>query len=291
MITVKLKGGLGNQLFQYALGKNLAIRNKTELCLDLSVYYNNFQKHDYTLRGYELGVFKINTKLILPPKIPILPQIIAKRLSNVIHKTSVASSKKVIVEKNFRFDSEVLYSGDNSYLNGYWHSEKYFKEIAPDLRKDLILKEKLSQPAENIKNNIRNSKSISLHIRRGDYLTNSWAQKTYCQLPLSYYQEAVEVIQEKEERMKCFIFSDDPTWVKDNIKLPNDLIFITGNKNYEDLYLMSLCTHNVIANSSFSWWGAWLNENPFKKIIAPKQWFKDDKVETKDLIPEEWKQI
>jgi hypothetical protein len=291
MIFVKLRGGLGNQLFQYALGRNLAIKNNTNLCLDLSVYYNSFERHDYTLRGYELNAFNISANLIFPPKIPILPSVAAKRFSNILHKTKVKISKRIVEEKHFQFDGKVLLSKDSSYINGYWHSEKYFKEIEQNLRKELVLKEQLIKSVDEFAKRITETESISLHIRRGDYLTNTWAQSTYHSLPLSYYQKAVEIIQGNSAPMHCFIFSDDPQWVKENIKLHSKITFVTGNKNYEDLHLMSLCKHNIIANSSFSWWGAWLNQNSSKKIIAPKNWFKDDKIDTEDLIPKSWLSI
>jgi hypothetical protein len=291
MIIVKLKGGLGNQLFQYALGKNLARKNNTDLYLDLSVYFNSIQRHDYTLRGYELSAFNINEALILPPQIPFLPALIAKRASNILHKAKMKASMHIIKERGFQFNDKVLSIKNNSYIIGYWHSEKYFKEIEKELRKDLVLKEKLSNNALEYSRQIRDTESISLHIRRGDYLTNTWAKETYHSLPIPYYQQAVEVIQGTGVPINCFVFSDDPSWVKENLKLNNKLTFVTGNKNYEDLHLMSLCKHNVIANSSFSWWGAWLNQNQSKTVIAPKNWFIDEKIDTRDLIPEGWKRI
>lgn len=255
MIIVKLKGGLGNQMFQYAYGRQLSLRYKTVLKLDRSLLTTSlYQKlFGITPRKYEFGTFKIK------------PQFAKFRETLVIPK-------------------------GNYYLDGYWQDEKYFKKIRPVLLKEFsLLKE--SRAFLKLKKIIRSTNSVSIHLRRGDYVRRAVTRKYHGVLDFDYYQKAIRALTRKVKSPHFFVFSDDIKWVKDNFKINYPAIYIERSyklSNPEEMILMSLCQHNIIANSSFSWWAAWLNQNPRKIIISPKNWFKNKSVEKKRLIPTEW---
>lgn len=286
MIIVKLNGGLGNQLFQYALGRHLAELHQTKLVLDNSFFQSNKE------RTYELSNFNIK-ELFVPRselrKVPVITNKAKQRLLNGFRK--VFSPYRLIVEKQFNYDPQILISPDNSCLEGCWQTEKYFKAITPIIYQEFTIKNKLKDFTIELANQISQTLSISLHIRRGDYVTNSVTNQYHGVCSLEYYRQAVNLITEKHCNPHFYIFSDDPDWVAENIRLEYPTVYVTHNgieRAYEDLYLMSLCKHNIVANSSFSWWGAWLNQNIDKMVIAPQKWFNDTSIDTSDLTPREW---
>ena len=270
MIIVKLIGGLGNQMFQYALGRHLAYKHKTSLQLDISEFEN------YKLHKYSLKFFNIHGDD-------------SEKFKKGFKKKIIAffNSKK---EPHFHFSPKILNSPDNVYLDGYWQSEKYFKDIEPIVRQEFTLKDKFNAMDDKALTAIGTSESVSLHIRRADYVTREKTNQVHGVCSLEYYHEAIAKIVATVKNPYFFIFSDDMPWAKDNLQLNFPVSYIDHgpDKNYEDLILMSRCKHNIIANSSFSWWGAWLNTNPFKIVIAPKKWFNDQSKNTKDLIPDGW---
>ncbi|MDW8801297.1 alpha-1,2-fucosyltransferase [Clostridium sp. A1-XYC3] len=269
MIIVPVGGGLGNQFFQYALGRRLAIVNKADVKFQIPVYKQNYY------RNYCLKYF--NT------------------IENIADEKEIEEMKKrcYISEKYFHFNKEILNLQGDAYLQGYWQSEKYFKDIEEVIRQELTLKNKSSLPNVEMATKIQNCNSISLHIRRGDYLwvPNSIIKELYS---LEYYHNAANIVASSIDEPQFFIFSDDMEWVKQNLKLKYKMTFVDINdndKNYEDLNLMSLCKHHIIANSTFSWWGAWLGKNNSKIVIAPRNWFNNKDMNTSDLIPESWIRI
>lgn len=287
MIVTELNGGLGNQMFQYAAARRLAHLHETQLKLDV------FQFPTYKLRVYELGHFNVNMNFVDYDDIGAFKEncCIKKfflKLKNLFRSDKILEVK----EKYFHFDESILYLSDNVYLRGYWQSEKCFKDIESIIRSDFSLREKLTNASEEIANLIRRSKvSVAIHIRRGDYVSNSTTNSMHGTCSLSYYQECVKELAEKFSDLQLFIFSDDPVWVQENLHYKYPTVFVSHNgseRAYEDMHLMSLCDHNIIANSSFSWWGAWLNNNPDKIVFAPKKWFRKDEINTKDLIPDNW---
>ncbi|MFH1461878.1 MAG: alpha-1,2-fucosyltransferase [bacterium] len=285
MIITKLQGGLGNQMFQYAIGRFLAQKNKTELKLDLSFYCN---KQNEPQRIYSLENFNIKENIATQKEIEDFEKYKNKSgWKHFFYKSFFTNDSIYVKEKQFNFDPKVLKTYDNSYLDGYWQNEKYFKSIENIIRENFTLKNKLPDNLQNILTKIKNPNSISLHIRRGDYVN----KENYNVLPIEYYNEAIKIITEKNSDIHLFIFSDDIVWAKNNLNTEFPITFIYGNKDYQDLILMSLCKHNIIANSSFSWWGAWLNSNPNKIVIAPKKWFNKTEINTEDLIPKSWIKI
>lgn len=288
MIVVKLMGGLGNQLFQYALGRHLSILNDCELILDTSSlkYKGNKPNPNFTDREYQLSNFNINAR--------VADEKLLKKLSNRPTGLNRLFQKKYtkVFEKGNQFQSEILSLKKKSIIEGYWQSEKYFWNIKDVLIKDLTLKNTSSYENIEVAKKISESNAVSLHVRRGDYISNSLFSEVIGACSLDYYKNAINKIITEIENPTFFVFSDDIAWVKDNFGFITYKIIYVENNNelncYEDIRLMSLCKHNIIANSSFSWWGAWLNSNKEKIVVAPQKWFNDSRITNPDLIPENW---
>ena len=297
MVIVRLTGGLGNQMFQYAVGRKVAHVHGVELNLDI------FGFESYTLRKYVLGAFNIQEKFATSEEVKALTvrkrgffkPLIAKAMGR-----KLVSASSYIREKQFHFDPEIQNLPDNVYLDGYWQSEKYFMGIEDTIRKEFIVK--TDQKGKNFKlaELIESCDSVSLHIRRGDHVSDPETQKRYGTCNLDYYHRCIEFLTRFVKKPHFFIFSDDPVWARDNLNLAYTTTFVDHNsedKNYEDLRLMSQCKHNIIANSSFSWWGAWLNNNPNKLVYAPKRWLADTTAAgdynafINNLIPLPWTRV
>jgi hypothetical protein len=289
LIRMVLKGGLGNQLFQYALGRHLSLINNTKLLLDISSFKND------PLRSYRLGSFNLPHDVLISDDLNYLKnKVLNKIFKNCFSRLSFLRNENYILEKSFKFRPEILNCHHNSQLDGYWQSQKYFQEIASIIKTDLTLKNLVSPHLNHLVKQILCSKSVSLHIRRGDYATNPVTAAYHGMCPIEWYDQALQKILELEGDVSIFVFSDDIEWAKNNLIVPVNTTFIepsASGKEAEDLYLMSLCKHNIIANSSFSWWAAWLNPNIEKIIIAPAKWFSGANHDTKDLIPSDWIQL
>lgn len=290
MIITKLIGGLGNQMFQYAAGRRAAYVNNTSLKLDITGYENQL---DITPRKYMLHIFNIQENFASESEINKLKK--NSFIWKVFRKISpVFQNYSYIKEKHNYFNPNILNISDNSYLEGYWGSEKYFSDIEDIIRKDFTPKNKPDKATIELIQRIKNCNSVSVHVRRSDYVMDKKTHDFHGVCGLGYYKKSILLITKKVTNPSFFIFSDDPNWCKVNLRLQSPTIYVThnlGNKDYEDMRLMSTCKHNIIANSSFSWWGAWLNKNKDKIVIAPKKWFKDKLTDTKDLIPKSWMKI
>lgn len=267
MVVVRIIGGLGNQMFQYAYAKS--IENKgLEVRLDLSGF-NKYKLHG----GYQLGEYNINIQQAKPILLLFLK----------------LNPFKTLKEKNLLFDEKLLFLKGNEYIKGYFQTEKYFSEIRSVLLKQFILNKEISNSTKNYKQNIlQTGKSCSIHVRRGDYVSNIKANNIHGTCSLEYYNKAIKRINKEYNNITFYIFSDDIAWTKENLRIKNSFYIDHKCLPHEDIYLMSMCSHNIIANSSFSWWGAWLNRNDYKFVIAPKNWFKTTKHE---IIPENWFKI
>lgn len=274
-------GGLGNQMFQYVLGRHLAIKNKAKLRLDVREL-----KQD-RLRNYELDVFNIPSN-ILSNSAAVLGGIfsILRRLGlpNIFIKYTK--------ENNHYFDKSVLEKKGNIYLEGWWQCEEYFKDIKDVIKKDFRIKIEPDKQNKLMLKKIRDTNSICLHIRRGDYVENPKTRQYHGTCSLDYYNNSIKMISRKVNNPVFFVFSDDFQWARKNLKIDQPTIFVDINgpeKGYADLALMSNCKHFIIANSSFSWWGAWLSSNPDKIICAPHKWF--NQVDEGDIVPKNWIRI
>lgn len=294
MIIIKLMGGLGNQMFQYALGRHLTIKNNFVLKLDKSFFEEPPINNVTTQRYYSLNNLNIKEIFATAHEIEKLKKNknnLSAKFSRKMNSLLPYYIKSYVSEEQFNFNDNILRVKDNTYIEGYWQSEKYFCKIKSTLLDEFQLNKPISKNAEIIKNRIQQVESVSIHIRRGDYITNRSASEFLGTCGIAYYQKAIEIIAEKVSSPCFFIFSDDVTWARDNIKIKHDNFVVEGHLDYEDMFLMSLCKHNIIANSSFSWWGAWLNKNINKIVIAPQKWFNDSSINTNDLIPDNWIRI
>lgn len=286
MIIVKIVGGLGNQMFQYAYAKELEQKGY-DVKIDISAF-DTYKLHG----GYQLDKYNIDLKVSTYKENKKYYS--NSLLSKVLRKIGIETSN-AIREKSLLFDNTFLNIEDNNYVEGYFQSEKYFKDIRNILLEEFAIKQELFIYTKEIKQNIEESKnSCSIHIRRGDFI-NAKNASIHGACNLEYYQKAVEHIQTHVEDIHYFIFSDDIRWVKENLKLENAVYIESEEKRipHEDIYLMSLCKHNIIANSSFSWWGAWLNHNNDKIVIAPKRWFASDEFEkqSSDIVCDGWVRV
>jgi Glycosyl transferase family 11 len=286
MIIVNLKGGLGNQMFQYALGRNLAIKNDTTLKLDISSL-SQAKEIGNIYRPFALDSFNIKNELATTTEIKTLGY-----PYGVFSKYIKLIKQKIFRQFNVVFAKKILDLKDNQYLEGFWQSPKYFESIREVLLNDFTLSQELSFTALAVQAQIISTTSVSVHIRRGDYVENKSVKNEFGICSISYYQKAIEHIYASVTNPTFFVFSDDIPWVKENIPLPVSAIYIQDPNisTVEELVLMSQCQHNIIANSSFSWWAAWLNQNPEKIVIAPTPWF-DTIAYDKDLIPASWIQL
>jgi len=291
MIIVALKGGLGNQMFQYAFGKALSFALKTDLKFDTSSFKSN------PLRNYSLNCFNLSAKKASVKELQKLKPTRSRIFSYFEHKISnrVLPLYKCsyINEKQLVSYEDLLKIENDCYLDGYWQSEEYFKDIRETLLKDFDFKYPVNECNKNVLKKIRDSNSVSLHIRRGDYVTNPKTNAKHGVLNLDYYHKAMKIMVREISNPVFFIFSDDISWAKKHLEGNYEINFIDNNldKDYEDLRLMSNCKNHIIANSTFSWWGAWLSKNLNKIVIAPEQWF--SKRERKgrefyDIVSKEW---
>ncbi len=286
MIVVKLMGGLGNQLFQYAAGRCLSYLHKTELKLDLS-FLNAPANDAYTKREFALNVYKAPMPIASEAEVAKFTRPKGAVMSTLQRKLPILFSSVTVNESGNSFHKEFFSYPANVYLNGFWQSEKYFLQIREVLLSELQLKDPLSEGNKALASEISGSNAVSLHIRRGDYVSNKNALEFHGICSLSYYQNAIEYVKHHKGEIKLFVFSDDLKWAQENFTQSN-VVFVSGNPAHVDLYLMSLCKHNIIANSSFSWWGAWLNANKEKMVVAPKNWFAKPEMNSPDIYPPGW---
>jgi len=293
MITTNLKGGLGNQMFQYATGLSLSIRNKTDMRLDTSGYLDARVINSDTPRTFDLDKFEISKD------IATLNQVKASKYPlGFVSKIKRGINNKVLNKHYPDFHPDLLENPSQEiYLDGFFQSEKNFPNIRPTLLKEFQLKQEfITDQVKDFQRQITGlnseNNSISIHIRRGDYEKNEVANKHHGLCSLSYYRDAIDLIAETTEHPHFFIFTDDIEWAKENLKISFNNTFISGYglSPQQELYLMSKCSNNIIANSSFSWWGAWLNQNPNKIIIVPEKWTVKN-TEHPNIIPEGWIKI
>jgi hypothetical protein len=297
LIIVKLMGGLGNQMFQYAAARRLAWRHETELRLDLSFLESDQRVN--TPREFVLDKLRINAERASRHELGTIARLGGNLLEKMVTRfcrmiRPNACHSAVYREKFFHFDPSVMELPDNSYIEGYWQSERYFSDIKDILLTEFSIKSPLTGKNLEYVRLVQAENSVSIHVRRGDYVLCPTVHAYHGTCSLQYYHDAVQVIASRVRDPHFFVFSDDPCWVKDNLKVfPHPMTVVEHNgadKGYEDLRIriMSQCRHNIIANSSLSWWGAWLSTVSEKIIIAPRQWFNDPSINTADLIPSSW---
>jgi hypothetical protein len=289
VITVRLMGGLGNQMFQFATGRHLALRRGVPLRLDTSWFGN--QAAGDTERSYALEPFVADLHAIKQPVERPQPRT-RWELARERVAERLGQRPNVMRQRGNGFDPSILDAPDGSHLIGYWQSAKYFEDVADVIRADFRLRVPLGDEAQSIAGELqRASDSVSLHVRRGDYVHNPRAREYHGIQGSDYYARGVDAIERHVGRsLQLFVFSDDPDWCERELKLGHSTTVVRGTRDYEDLILMSCCDHHVIANSSFSWWGAWLNDRPDATVVAPVRWARGSR-DFEDVYLPSWRRL
>ena len=314
MIIIRLMGGLGNQLFQYAFGKQISSLNNVELKLDTTTGF----KGDYYGRSYCLDQFSINAKFATQEEIckflgpsrstgNIYKNRIMLKLKRIITNDKLISlyqsarniyskRSKIVYETKAEYDPQIVENKyKEAYFKGYWQSEKYFAGVSDPLRKDYRIIRETPENAKAAQEEILKSNSCGIHLRRYQNVPfkglDKAAIKIYEELGMDYYSRALEIMRSKLGNIQLFVFSDDINWAKEKIGPWQKTSFVQTGVDILDFRLFSLCKHQVIANSTYSWWAAWLNSNKNKVVIAPSRWFRHRYVDHGSLYPSSWNVI
>jgi len=296
MLIARITGGIGNQLFQYAFARSLSIRLNQKFKLDLS-WYRNYHKFEEesnpnaaTKRTYLLNKFNVKENLLNPLYFSISHRLNNNSILNKFKKYPLLNNFTYSTITESELDISKIQTLKNVYLSGFWQKNDLFEEYSDLIREEFVLNNKLSVENDNFLNKIVQSNSVAIHIRRGDLLSRPVAVADQPYSTNKYYFDSIDIIKEKLKNPELFVFSDDINWVNNNFKFDLPTIFIDNDgPDYEHFNLMCNCKHHVIANSTFSWWAAWLNNYQDKIIISPKWWYRDPvKNESIIRIPQDW---
>ncbi|MEX2150245.1 MAG: alpha-1,2-fucosyltransferase [Steroidobacteraceae bacterium] len=286
MITVNLIGGLGNQMFQYAFGKALARRMGCELTFDVADF-SWYAMHE-GLQIDQLGA------LVDRASDGALRRLLGWRHQTWARRLRLYKrlpSRHTVVEPFFQYCSACAQSPDGSYLVGYWHSYRYFSDCARDVRTDFGSGDVDLSAFGSLLEQITTSESVAIHVRRGDYVSTTRGKRVLGPCSAEYYASAIALMRSIVPNAKFFVFSDEPESVASEklIVEPHILVNVRPRPPaFAELRLMTKCKHFIIANSSFSWWAAWLASYPTKVVMAPQHWFRDASLDVSDLFPADW---
>lgn len=300
MIIVRLKGGMGNQLFQYALGRALAIKYNTPLRFNIEAYedtsprpFRSLYAGTFTQRTYDLDLFNVAGEIAKKRDIPFLHRMYGKGwfflILDAVRRRVLWYVFKQKAQELFysEYNASYLSLGSNVYLDGFYQSPKYFAHIADTIRQDLAFKTMPPANITAIAQTMQQQNSVCIHIRRTDFIGNSG----YEYVNEEYYKKALEYIAAQTTIDAIYVFSDDVAWCKENIAYSYPTVILdndtAGERNEWHFYLMRSCKHFIIPNSSFSWWAAWLPDHKDKIVVAPNYWFTGTNIH--DVIPPEWK--
>jgi hypothetical protein len=291
VVVARLIGGLGNQMFQYAAGRALALRCGATLRLDLSGFAT------YPKRRYELGDFPICATAASEADLArfgLRPEAQfgwRRRVRGLLPFKAKPWASPTYRERHFHFDARVVDLRAPIYLDGFWQTERYFSDFADTLRLEFCPAAPLESENAAVAAQIDATSAVSLHVRRGDYVDEADINRFHGVCSLGYFRAAVQYFHERVGSIHLFVFSDDQGWSRRNLLLGLPTTFVdanSSNRGFRDMQLMARCSHHIIANSSFSWWGAWLNPSPAKIVVAPRRWFGASTNDTRDLLPEAW---
>ncbi len=283
MIIAKVFGGLGNQMFQYAAGKALAAQHGVELRLDM----RDFDRYD--LHGSSLTKLQVKAPTAQAEELSHHPA--WKR--HLLSRLPAGLSRTYFKERTFGYHPAWQQLGPNTYLDGYFQSERFFLAVAKELRQEFVPATRSVRIENGCADRLRKQESVALHVRRGDYVTNPRTLAVHGVCGVDYYRRAIQMIRERVASPRFHLFSNDMLWARANLGLPDDTVCVDWNADAPewDLHLMSRCRHHVIANSSFSWWGAWLANHENQVVICPDPWFNDPNLSADDLICAHWTRL
>jgi hypothetical protein len=291
LVIARLIGGLGNQMFQYAAGRALALRCGADLKLDLSGFAT------YNRRRYELNTLPICAAAATTVELaefgvererrPGLVDRIRRKLGIRL----ASRERSVYREPHFHFDPAMPTLRAPVYIDGYWQSERYFLDCADTVRRELTATAPFDRDNAAMATQIDAVNAVSLHVRRGDYVSDPKTNNYHGTCSPEYYHSALEYLLARTQRPHLFVFADDREWAQRNLHFPVATTFVVANsadRGHLDMALMSRCRHHILANSSFSWWGAWLNPSREKIVVGPRRWFDTGPADTFDLVPPAW---
>ena len=289
MVIVKLMGGLGNQMFQYAAGRALALKNNCQLKLDLSFLQDHENKpKDYVFRDYDLDIFNLPVSIASIEEVKRFTKRSLNRNVNRVLNKILGPKSSYFKQPHFHFVESFFTRTPPLYLDGYWQSEKFFTPFESAIRQDFSFRDPIPESSALLAHAILHSNAVCVNVRRGDFVVN----KMHGTVGIDYYKNADQLIRSKITGPSFYVFSDDVEWCSQNLQFYSPVKFIShshaGRKFGTYLQLMSLCKHFIIPNSTFGWWAAWLNTNPDKIVFAPKKWFGAGDQDTKDIIPGDW---
>jgi hypothetical protein len=294
MIVVRLMGGLGNQMFQYALGRRLALERGVPLRVDLGWFAEVHERGVDTVREYMLEGWRVAAQAASAEDLARFDTaaLSAGRVGRLLRRILPAwQSAAVIYERGPAFDPRALRTKASAYLHGFWQSERYFDSIAPALRAEFVLAEPACAYIAELVEYAADPSTVSLHVRRGDYAHNPATHAFHGLCSPEYYAAAAALVAAKVPSPRFLVFSDEPDWAREHLRLgwPARVVeHAPGSSPHQEMWLMSRCAHHVIANSSFSWWGAWLRPAPGKTVVAPRRWFRDPSLDSPDRLPGTW---
>lgn len=283
MIVTCIHGGLGNQMFQYAAGRRASFSCGVPLGIDLTAM-DRYRKRSYGLDQFVLSADAQPVDGVAFSK--------GKGVTRLWRK--LRKQYRDRKESGLTFDPEILSLRPPARLVGYWQSEKYFSDVSDIIRADFQLARPMTDRRLQILHEIKSCESISVHVRRGDYVSVPRNAEIFGACSPDWYERAVSVACEGVGRPVFFVFSDDLRWAAQNLVFPGRVVWVepsADGRDAEDLHLMSACGSHVIANSSFSWWGAWLDHRSGSRVVAPAKWFQTNELDARDLVPDRWIRI
>jgi hypothetical protein len=296
MILIRLMGGMGNQMFQYAAARRASLAHGVALKIDTSLLEppKNTKEFVGTYRPYELYRFAIQSDVASRKEIALYNNLGPTKLSRAWRRTcSRLKGREVFVEKGNSFKPQILKLGADACLVGRFQSERYFSDIAAVIRDEFKILSKPSQASQLWIERCKTPRAVAVHVRRGDYVSNPCYSELVGELPLCYYEQAAGRLNGLcGSGVDFFVFSDDIDWCRSNLSCFQNASFVdlreTEDPPIEEFRTMSACTHFIISNSSFAWWAAWLGKQSGNVVIAPRRWGKSEEVCSEDRIPADW---
>ena len=293
-----MMGGLGNQMFQYAFGIALSAKNKSNVCFDLSFYDDQVERHDFTPRKLALDVFRLKLPKVSDSELSKFKKLV-KPIKFADKCYSVLYGKKYYLESSPHFDVNIDKISNNTYCEGYFQDERYFQNVSEEIRSAFTFANnsfERDSEIQRLANEITSSNSVCIHIRRGDYITNPINTEIFGTLSKDYYLKGIDHIEKTiNSKTKKFLFSNDPEWCKETFGEYSDITIIdekySGSNGTSHFWLMTKCKHFIIANSSFSWWAAWLGNEHNKIICRPFPWFTKNEFKSASMCPDSWVKI